>query len=416
MNKKNAARLGAGALAVALALTGCAGSGGGGDEEVTLHVFTFGFDKTTDKVFDSFTEDTGIKVVAERVASDQFPSVLQSRVSAKTDLDLINLRGGSEFNKYAEAGTFADITGAKYLGNVSKGAIQNGIFDGKSYGFSMSSYVVGVYYNKDLFDKLGISVPKNWDEFTAAATTIREKGNGVAPLVASAGDSWTNQYYYHNAIATFANENPDFMEQLKTGDATWADNPMMLTQFERFQDLVKSGDFITGAQSLKYTDAQAAFGAGKAAMWVMGSWGIGGLTPAGFTPGAFALPINDANQPTAVASSLSDNIVGATSWSKHPKEAQQLLEWLTTPAFANTFQERQGIKSTVAGIDAPYSEFQGGWDALFPDSVAFPPNVGPSVNGEGPAVIGEILAGTLTPAAALDKFQALQDSDNLTGY
>lgn len=415
MRTRRMAALAAGA-AVALVLTGCAASSGGSDEGVTLRMLTFGFDKSTDAIFDAFTKDTGIKVVMEKSASDQFPSILQSRVSAETDLDLINLRGGAEFNKYAEAGTFADITGFEFLDNVSEGAVQNGLYDGNSYGFSMSSYAIGVYYNQDLFEELGITVPTNWDEFTEAADTIRESDTGVAPLVASAGDSWTNQYYYHNAIATFASENPQFMDELKAGDAAWADNPMLLTQFERFQELANSGHFITGAQSLKYTDAQAAFGAGKAAMWVMGSWGLGGLTPAGFTPGAFALPINDAGAPAAAASSLSDNIVGMTSWSKHPKEAEQLLEWLTSPEFASAFQEIQGVKSTVEGIEAPYSEFQGDWDALFPDSIAFPPNLGPTVNGEGPAVIGEILAGTLNPADAVAKFQALQDADNVTGY
>lgn len=415
MNRKKLATLAAGTAVAALVLAGCATGEASPEDGVTLNLLTYGFDKSPD-IFDAFTEETGIKVVMEQVASDQFPSVLQSRVASETDLDLINLRGGAEFNKYAEAGTFADITGAEYLANVSQGAVENGQYNGVQYGYSIGAYLIGVFYNSELFEELGIAVPTTWDEFTAAAATIREEADGVAPLIASAGDSWTNQYYYHNAIATFASENPTFMEDLKTGDATWADNPLLLTQFERFTELVDSGEFITGAQSLKYADAQAAFGAGRAAMWVMGNWGLGGLTPEGFTPGAFALPINDDGEEPASASSLSDNLVGMTSWSEHPEEAELLLEWMTSQDFGNAFQEGQGVQSTVAGITAPYSEFQADWDGLFPDSVTFPPNLGPTVNGEGPGVIGELLAGTISPAEAVAKFQALQDADNAAGY
>ena len=121
-------------------------------------------------------------------------------------------------------------------------------------------------------------------------------------------------------------------------------------------------------------------------------------------------------QPAAVASSLSDNIVGMTSWTKHPKEAAKLLEWMTSKEFGEAFQKGEGVKSTASGVNAPYSPYQKDWDALFPKSIPFPPDLGPTVNGDGPAVVGDILAGTLTPEAAVAKFQALQDADNKTGY
>lgn len=299
---------------------------------------------------------------------------------------------------------------------ISAGGVENGKYNGTSYGFSIGTYSIGVYYNQDLFKKLGIAVPTDWNQFVKAADTIRTQGGGVAPIAASAGDSWTGQYYYHNAIAAFAKDNAAFMADLQTGKTKWADNPLMLKQFQRFASLASAGSFITGAQSLKYADAQAAFGSGKAAMWVMGSWALGGLTATGFTPGAFALPINDAGKPAAAASSLSDNIVGMTSWTKHPKESAQLLEWIASTKFGEAFQKGAGVKSTVSGVKAAYSPYQADWDALSIHANAFPPNVGPTVNSDGPAVVGDILAGALTPEAALAKFQALQDADNKTGY
>lgn len=40
----------------------------------------------------------------------------------------------------------------------------------------------GFIYNKDVFDKLGISVPTTWEEFLQVCETIKTKGDGVIPI------------------------------------------------------------------------------------------------------------------------------------------------------------------------------------------------------------------------------------------
>jgi raffinose/stachyose/melibiose transport system substrate-binding protein len=404
------------AATATLALSSCSSSSAGtSGNDNTLHMLSYTLPEDS-TLFDAFTEKTGIEVVVERVESDNFAPVLQTRVSAKTDIDLINLHGGSEFNKYAEAGTFVDVTGAGYLENLNDGAVDSGVFDAKNFGYSISSYLVGVYYNTDVFESLGLEVPTDWDEFMAAAETISTEGDGVAPLAFSSATNWTNQYIYHNALAIFAQENPDFMADLQTGDAEWADNTLFAKQLDRFEELAEAGYLITGAQSLKNDDAQAAFYTGKAAMWLMGTWALGEVEPDGFTPGAFALPVNEPGEPAAPASSLADSIVGVTSWSKQKSAAEKLLEWMTTEDFGSAYQEVKSSKSSVNGITGEYAPFQEDWDALAATAVPFPTNLGPSVNSQGPDAIGAILAGSLSPEDAIARFQELQNADNSSGY
>jgi raffinose/stachyose/melibiose transport system substrate-binding protein len=404
------------AATTVLALSGCAGgSGAGTDDESTLHVLSYTLPSES-TMFDAFTEETGIDVVVERVESDNFAPVLQTRVSGKTDIDLINLHGGAEFNTYAKAGSFVDVSGADYLSNIEDGAVAAGQYDGKNFGYSISNYVVGVYYNTDLFDSLGIEVPTNWDDFMSAAETIKTEGDGVAPLAYSAATNWTNQYIYHNALAINAAQNPDYMAELKSGDATWEDNELFTRQLDRFQDLADEDYLITGAQSLKNDDAQAAFYGGKAAMWMMGTWALGEVEPAGFTPGAFALPINDADEEPAVASSLADSIVGVTSWSEKKDSAEKLLEWMASEEFGTAYQEEKASKSSVKNVGGEYAPYQEDWDALAETAVPFPTELAPSINSEGPDAINAILAGSLTPEQAVERFQELQDTDNSTGY
>ncbi len=418
------------AISVAL-LAGCSGSESAatgsealsstGIEPVTVNMLGFAFEPSNVAgIFDDFTERTGITVNIEYVPSDQYPTVLQTRVSSESDVDLINLRGGAEFNRYASAGTFADISGDAMLDNLSSGGIANGVYEGKNYGFSLSTYLTGVFYNKELFEELGVSVPTNWDEFIDVIQTIEQSETGIAPIIYSAGTNWTNQYIYHNAIAVNWEQNPDFMDQLKTGDVTWADNSPFVTQIERLEALVEEDVFLRGSESLQYDDALAAFATEKGAMWVMGNWAMATLPdyePLAFTPGAFALPINEPGQEAAPAASLSDNIVTVTSWSEKQEAAKKVLEYMSTAEFGAKYQVARGVKGAALGIaGAEYSPYQGDWDALFEDAVPYPPNIGPSVNGEGPSLLAGILSGNSTPSDVVAGFQDLQEIDNVNGY
>lgn len=365
-----------------------------------------------------FTKRTGIKVAIDNIDSASFPSVLQTRVLGKADVDVINLRSGAEFNKYASSGTFTDQTGKSFLTNIDKGAISVGTVNNKTYGFAMGQYIISVVYNKSVFSKLGISVPTNWQEFIAAAKRIKDSGNGVAPVLISGGESWTNQYWYHNAIADWASKNPTFMSAVKSGTAKWSENSEFVKQISRVQDLGKQGLFIPGGETVKYNDAVSAFNAGKAAMWVMGSWCLDSLKPSGWDLGAFALPVNDdPGTPTTGASSLQDNMIAIPTWAKHPAEAQKLMEYMTTTDWGKTFQTSNSVKSTVAGVTgAPYSQYENVFDPLYANAHPFPANIAPSVNGSGPDLLGALLTGGGDPNAVVAGFQKLQDTDNTSGY
>ena len=57
--------------------------------------------------------------------------------------------------------------------------------DGKIYGIPMGTDTRALWYNKDIFAKVGLPVPwkpKTWDDVLAAAKTIKEKDPGVIPF------------------------------------------------------------------------------------------------------------------------------------------------------------------------------------------------------------------------------------------
>jgi ABC-type glycerol-3-phosphate transport system substrate-binding protein len=82
--------------------------------------------------------------------------------------------------------------------------------NGKTWGVPYSYYQWGVYYRKDIYDKLGLSEPKTWNELLSNCDAL--KGVGVTPFTIGTKYLWTaagvfdylnlrtNGYDVHNAL------------------------------------------------------------------------------------------------------------------------------------------------------------------------------------------------------------------------
>ena len=65
----------------------------------------------------------------------------------------------------------------------NEGMLDAFIIDGKLWGFPYADASASVfYYNKTLFDELGIKPPKNYQEFLKISKIIKEK-KGIQPVI-----------------------------------------------------------------------------------------------------------------------------------------------------------------------------------------------------------------------------------------
>ena len=96
----------------------------------------------------------------------------------------------------ADAGLLQDITGAvaPWKDTVNPGAMSIYQYNGKQYGIPWDMGMIGFWYNKELFQKAGITTPPtNWDEFLAAIPKLqgsrrrpaRHRGQGQVAVDAS---------------------------------------------------------------------------------------------------------------------------------------------------------------------------------------------------------------------------------------
>ena len=148
------------------------------DVEITWwHTFTEGQEATLQEIIAEFNEaNPGITVVAEPQPYDGFLAKVYEAVSTGTGPNLI-FNYASEAAQYVPDGLIVDQSKymeSDYQARVSESiyAESTGFEDGGLYAVAVQSTGPILFYNKTMYDKLGLTAPKTWDEVEANAKAI----------------------------------------------------------------------------------------------------------------------------------------------------------------------------------------------------------------------------------------------------
>jgi raffinose/stachyose/melibiose transport system substrate-binding protein len=107
----------------------------------------------------------------------------------------------------------------------------------------------GILYNKKIFDKLGLQVPKTWDEFMA--NNAKLKAAGIAPVVQTYQDTWTSQLLMLADFHNIAVQDPDWATKYTNNQAKF-DTAPGLESFQRLEQVHKAGYENKDYRSAKY--------------------------------------------------------------------------------------------------------------------------------------------------------------------
>ncbi|CCN34149.1 putative ABC-type sugar transport system,periplasmic component [Vibrio nigripulchritudo SO65] len=197
--------------------------------------------------------------------------------------------------------------------------------NGKKYGVPYTYYQWGVYYRKDIFDKFGITEPKNWDEFKAAAAKL--KANNVAPFAIGTKYLWTAAGWFD--YLNLRTNGLDFHIQLMDGKVPYTDDRVKKT-FAKWKELVEPGYFLDNHASYSWQEAQPFLYNGQAAMYLIGNF----ITP-NFPPemdgkmGFFQFPVIDPS--VGLAEDAPMDTIHIPSKAKNKEEARKFLAFVATP-------------------------------------------------------------------------------------
>ena len=104
--------------------------------------------------------------------------------------------GGGVLAQQVSSGKVADITSdvSSWIGNVA--GAQGWAVNGKQYGVPVDLHVVGFWYRKDIFQKVGITVPTTLAQLESDDTKLRAAG--YAPISVGSKDGWPDAFWWES--------------------------------------------------------------------------------------------------------------------------------------------------------------------------------------------------------------------------
>jgi len=297
------------------------------------------------------------------------------------------------------------------------GAVSNFTVGGKVWGVPVSAVnVTTFFYNKDIFDKAGITPPATYEEFVAAVPKLTALG--VIPVVHQGKNAWMWPLYYMSSLSqTTGNTQLELVQATLQGKAKFTD-PASVDALELSYGWIKDGLLDPQSNELDEEAMKTVFYAGRAAAYFGGSWDVPGLNQnATFNWGVFKFPKYESQPGTPVAYGGAETGLCVSSSSKNPELAKAFIAYAAEDAQTKLQLDLISPIATshkgVPGVDTPIAKELSTYlpTAKFLDWV-WPRELSSVIQTEIQAMMG----GAQTPEEAAAKMQAKLDEMVAAGY
>lgn len=199
-------------------------------------------------------------------------------LASSDELGDIFIMNGDQTVPLGSSGKLLDVTDdlkadPKWRDLQIPGGMVEWTYKGRNYGVGAQMIITHVvYWNKDIFDKVGIKEwPATWDAFKDAITKI--KAAGYTPIALGSKAGWP-LYDCAWGVLVFRIAGVDWYNNLVAHKAAFTD-PEFITVLKTFKEMVDMGAFNADATSLDNAQARTLYYNKKAAMFVEGNWAIG---------------------------------------------------------------------------------------------------------------------------------------------
>lgn len=223
---------------------------------------------------DRFMKDhPNVKVETTHIQNDTYKQKLVVAMSSGQCPNMYIHWGGGPMNEYIDSGFAVPITELMNKYNkvpFLKAAIAQSTYKGEIYAVPYSSLAgSGIYYNKTIFQKLGLQVPQTLAELEKACDTLKK--NGYIPFSLANQNKWTGSMYFMYLAARYGGVEEFNAAVDGTGSFT---SPAFKFAAETIQKWIKAGYFPDGVNSINADDGQdrQLMYKEEAAMMLHGTW------------------------------------------------------------------------------------------------------------------------------------------------
>ncbi len=248
-------------LVISLILSIFTGCSLGLKGKLTIYSYRPEFSRALKKVIEAFNKQHKlVEIVIDEVRNDAMP-ILDARFRNETAPDILMVPNYKKIKEYAKDGYIKDLSEMKYNTKVGNNLSKGYKYNEKIYGFPMNVRSFGIIYNKDIFDKNNLGIPKTAEELRHVCLVLAN--NGVTPFAPSIKDSWPLGFIYamgHAAI--MENNEAAWIESMNTGIGSFksskADGIFNILNLYRDNSGVKISDSTYRSQTADFAEGKAA--------------------------------------------------------------------------------------------------------------------------------------------------------------
>ena len=299
----------------------------------TIEVFTRFSDGATKAYFEEvaeafMAENPDIKVVLSSANNANYKQEINVRLASNSSPDIYFAWSGCYAENFADGGRALDLTpyltenDSEWYNTFITNQFGPFTFDGKIYGIPLMMDGKAFYYNMDIFEELGLSVPENWDEFMVVLQTLKDAG--YIPISLGNIEDWATGHYMTTLNQRVVPAETLAADYALEGDFTAEE---YITALEYLEELVPY--FTPEFNSVTYDAGINDFLSGKAAIYYEQFNQVQYIAPATFNWSWFDFPdiegaAGDQNALTGAPQGL---MVSSTT--KYPEACIKFLKYLT---------------------------------------------------------------------------------------
>ncbi len=325
-----------------------------------------------------------VKVKFTAIPNDDWAATSASRLAAG-NVDL-TLAGPVQLPSYvpqdsegddaraAEAGVYLDLSKQPFMKRLTPSILKKTEFKGKQYDVATgASYYTGAYYNKAIFAKYHLALPKTWSQFVALCRTLRSKG--VTPLGMSGKDtSGLAMLASVQGLYPTAQDKDDLNRTLWTKH-TGLTSPRAVQVLDRVSTMY--GFAQKNFAGVPYSAIPSGFAHGDFAMVPDGTWSsptIAAAVGKKFDFGYMPIPTGTTAADNALLGGKVELTLAVPAHAHNKTAALAYLDFFTQPQNYKTFVRLSGFASAEPNIPASaflnsisrYTKtFSPAWDTVF---------------------------------------------------
>lgn len=223
-------------------------------------------------------------------------------------------------------------------------------YQGKTYQVPVGLFCSVVFYDKTMFERLGLTEPRMWKEFLGVCQVLKD--NGIEPIASDGTEIGYNVMWYSVLVTRTAKVEHIRRVALGEEGTSWSEEPFVAAA-RLAKELVDRGYIMKGYEGSGWPAAQNRWAQGECALLYNGTWipkEMGKDLPETFRMGMFRFPLVEGYEDAdGMAQDIGAECFAVPAQAKNKEMAVEFLKFITTLEECERYVELDIAPAVVGG-------------------------------------------------------------------